>query len=364
MKQKILFMVINMNIGGTEKALLNMISEIPRDKYEVTILMLEKYGGFLNEVPSWVDVKYLDNYSEIKPILNNPPKYTVKEFIKKGNILRGVNIGLSYYSSKLLKDKGVFFKYILKNHSKIPSEYDLAVAYAGPMDFISYYVLNKIKAKKKVQWIHFDVEKIGFNLEFAKKYYIQFNKVFIVSQQGKEKLINKLPELKNNIDVFYNIVPTKLIKELAEIGEGFNDDFEGKRILTVGRLSKEKGQDLSILALKKLVNDGYNVRLYLVGDGNDRERLNTLIKENNLEYYCVLLGSKKNPYRYMRECDIYLQSSRHEGYCITLAEVKCFNVPIITTNFTGASEQMEKYYKGSIVGISSEQIFEGIKKII
>ena len=106
--KKLLFMCINMNIGGTEKALLNMIAEIPNDKYEVTILMLERYGGFLNEIPEWVKVKYLNNYSEIKPILNNPPQNTIKEFIKKGCFIKAFNIAVTYYISKMLKNKKSF----------------------------------------------------------------------------------------------------------------------------------------------------------------------------------------------------------------------------------------------------------------
>ena len=188
MKKKLLFVCINMNIGGTEKALLNMIAEIPKDKYEVTILMLEQYGGFLSDIPEWVKVKYLENYSEIKSILNKPPQSIIKEFIKKGRIIKAVNIAVFYYTSKLLKNKSIFFKYILSNYPKLKDEYDLAVAYAGPMDFITYYVLNKIDSKKKAQWIHFDIERIGFDKAFAAKNYKKFNNIFVVSKKGKRKI--------------------------------------------------------------------------------------------------------------------------------------------------------------------------------
>ena len=72
MKKKILFMVINMNIGGTEKALLTMLSEIDKEKYDVTVLMLEEYGGFLNDIPEWVNIQYLNYYKDIKDIINKP----------------------------------------------------------------------------------------------------------------------------------------------------------------------------------------------------------------------------------------------------------------------------------------------------
>ena len=84
MKKKIVFMIINMNVGGTEKALLNMISEIPKDKYDITILMLEEYGGFLNSIPHEVHVKYLKGYEHIKDMLNSPPHITAINLFKKG----------------------------------------------------------------------------------------------------------------------------------------------------------------------------------------------------------------------------------------------------------------------------------------
>ena len=188
--KKILFMCINMNIGGTEKALLTMLNEIDDSKYDITLLMLEEYGGFLNEIPSFVKVKYVDEYKSIKPFVNEPPKILIKRLIKNKAYLTGLSTLLNYSISKITKNISYYYRYILKNVKKIDEEYDLAVAYAGPMDFITYFVLNKIKAKKKIQWIHFDITKIGFNRKFAERNYKKFDKIFVVSEEGKEKLID------------------------------------------------------------------------------------------------------------------------------------------------------------------------------
>lgn len=362
--KKIIFMCINMNIGGTEKALLNMIAKIPKDKYEVTILMLEEYGGFLSEVPKWVKVKYLEKYFDIKPILNNPPQYTVREFIKNGQCMKALNIAYIYYMSTILKNKNIFFKYILKDYSHVKEEFDLAVAYAGPMDFISYYVLNKIKAKAKVQWIHFDIENIGFDKEFAERNYEKFDKIFIVSEKGKEKLLKVVPNLKEKVQVFYNIVSSRLVKDMSSKNISFDDDFNGTKILSVGRLSKEKGQDLLIEAINRLNKDGYNVKAYLIGDGPSKREYENLINKFGLKEKCILLGSTTNPYPFMKSCDIYMQPSRHEGYCVTLAEARCFNSPIVTTNFTGADEQVIDGETGLITNISSNDIYLAIKRLL
>lgn len=362
--KKILFMCINMNVGGTEKALLNMLNEIDSNEYDVTLFMLEEYGGFLGQIPSFVKVKYFNNYNNIKPFIKEPPQLLAKKLIKDKKYLNGFNTLFSYSVSKISKDITYYYRYILRNYRELDEEYDLAVAYAGPMDFITYFVLNKIKAKKKVQWIHFDITKIGFNKAFAEKNYNKFDKVFVVSEEAKDKLLNLIPSLEKKTEVFFNITPSNLIGSMSRKEKGFDDKFDGLRILTVGRLSKEKGQDLTIPVLRRLLNEGYNVRWYCVGEGADKNNYIKQIKKLNIEKNYILLGSKLNPYPYMKECDIYMQPSRYEGYCMTVGEARCFNNPIVTTNCNGANEQIKNEVTGLICDISEEGIYESVKRLL
>ncbi len=362
--KKLLFMCINMNIGGTEKALLTMLNEIDDSKYDITLLMLEEYGGFLNEIPSFVKVKYVDEYKSIKPFVNEPPKILIKRLIKNKAYLTGLSTLLNYSISKITKNISYYYRYILKNVKKIDEEYDLAVAYAGPMDFITYFVLNKIKAKKKVQWIHFDINKIGFNRKFAKRNYKKFDKIFVVSEEGKEKLINLIPALNNKVEAFFNIISCNLIENMSKNEKSFDDLFDGVRILTVGRLSKEKGQELTINVLARLKNEGYKVRWYCIGDGPEKDNYRNRIKGLDIENDYILLGSKLNPYPFMKDCDIYVQPSKHEGYCITLGEARCFDNPIVTTNFTGANEQIKNEVTGLVCDISEQGIYQAIKRLL
>ncbi|QNF30786.1 glycosyltransferase [Metabacillus sp. KUDC1714] len=357
-------MIINMNIGGTEKALLNMISEIPTDKYDITLLLLEKYGGFLNYIPSGVNVKYLTEYKNIKDLYNNAPNQNIKTYIRQNKFHKAIQLFFSYYLSKLLRNRSTFFNYILKDIQSDDINYDIAIAYAGPMDLISYFVLNKIKAKKKFQWVHFDVSKIAFNADYEYKMYKKFDKIFIVSQQAREKFIKLLPSLKDKTEVIQNIVSQRLIYKEMKSANGFLDNFKGIRILTIGRLTSEKGQDLAIKVLSRLIKNGYNIKWYCIGDGNSRKKYEQLINDYNLKNNFVLLGSDPNPYRYLDECDIYVQPSRHEGFCITLAEAKCLNKPIVTTNFSGAKEQIDHGRTGLIVDINENDIYNGVVKLI
>jgi glycosyltransferase involved in cell wall biosynthesis len=357
-------MLINMNIGGTEKALLNMINEFPLEKYDITILMLEEFGGFLNQIPSEVKLEYFNGYQNIKNILNQPPQFVSFNLLKKGRIIQAFIIIFLHIITKLLKNRSLYFRFLLRKYPKLIDEYDVAVAYDGPMDFISYFVLKKIKAKRKIQWIHFDITKIGFNPKFAIKVYSQFDKIFVVSNEAKKKLVNVVPKLEEKTNVFLNIISAIAIKKHAKIGVGFTDSFNGIRILTVGRLSLEKGQDLAIQAFNRLVREGYNARWYCIGDGNERELYENLIKRYELEDKFILLGATSNPYPFIEQCDIYVQPSRHEGYCITLAEARCLRKPIITTDFTAAKEHICNNETGLLVGIDEREIFNGLVQLI
>ena len=357
-------MVINMNVGGTEKALLNMINEIPRERFDITILMLEKYGGFLDSIPNDIKLEYIKGYEHIKAMLNGSPfKKSLKHF-KTGKAVKGFKIAFIHLLTKIMRERSLFYKYILKDTSVLANKYDIAIAYAGPMDLISYFIAYKVIAKKKVQWIHFDVTKIEFSQQFASKTYKKFNRIFVVSEEGKQKLVNNLPKLVDKINVFPNIISSDLIMEQAENGIGFRDQFDGIRILTVGRLSKEKGQDFIIPILAKLKEKKLNIRWYCVGEGNARAEYEQLIKMYGIEKEFILLGSTPNPYPFMKECDIYVQPSRHEGYCITLGEAKCFSKPIVSTDFTGANEQLADYETGVIVNFDEQQMMFAIKKIV
>lgn len=362
--KKLLFMCINMNIGGTEKALLTMLNEIGSSKYDITLLMLEENGGFLNEIPNFVKIKYVNEYKDIKPLIKEPPKLLAKKLIENKKYSMGLSIFFNYGISKVTNNMSYYYKYILRNIKNIEENYDLAVAYAGPMDFITYFILNKIKAKKKVQWIHFDITKIGFNKKFAEKNYKKFDKIFVVSEEGREKLINLIPALNNKVEAFFNIILCNLIENMSKNEKGFDDSFNGVRILTVGRLSKEKGQDLTINALARLKNEGYNIKWYCIGDGLEKDNYKQRIKNLKLENDYILLGSKLNPYPFMKHCDIYVQPSRHEGYCITLGEARCFDNPIVTTNFTGANEQIKNEVTGLICDSSEEGIYKSVKRLL
>lgn len=361
--KKILFMCINMNVGGTEKALLGLLNSMSPKEYNIKVLMLEAYGGFLDDVPEYVEVEYIKGYDKLKYLLSTPMHYAALQAIKEKKIIKALGYLYIYIRTKAKGDLRFLYKYMLKDYSAMSEKFDVAVAYAGPMDFITYFILEKVQADKKVQWVHFDVSRIKFYKNIGRDFYTRFDKVYTVSKEGREKLVQIVPELIDKTDVFYNVISKDLIMQQAQ-EKGFDDEFDSIRILTVGRLSDEKGQDLCIEAMKILIEKGINAKWYFIGEGKLRCLMEKKIEQYKLKDNVELLGIKKNPYPYMKECDIYVQPSRHEGYCITLAEARCFNCDIVTTDFTGAREQIQQHKKGVVVKSDSYSIYEGIEKVI
>lgn len=362
--KKILFMCINMNVGGTEKALLNLLENIDKDKHEITLFMLEKYGGFLDEIPKEIQVEYLDNYKEMKEVLNIPPLQIIQKDLKRMKFFKA-SMQLYYYmKTKLKGERSEWYKYVLKDTKVLEKQYDIAIAYAGPAEFITYFIAEKVNAKEKYQWVHFDITKISINPKFYEKQLPSYKKIIVVSNEAKEKFEAIFKGLKDKIAVRQNDIPKTKILESAK-DRGFEDNFDGKRILTVGRIAEEKGQDLAIETCKKLIESGENIRWYCIGDGSKKEEYQRKVKSLGIEDSFIFLGTKKNPYPYMKECDIYVQPSKHEGFCITIGEAKLFNIPIITTNFSGAYEQLKDSKQFYIIqNRDSEELKEKIKEYI
>ncbi|GGE30543.1 glycosyl transferase [Pullulanibacillus camelliae] len=362
MQKKLLFMLINLNVGGTEKALLNMLQMLPKD-YQTTLLVLEEKGGFINHLPANIHLKVINEGVALKRLLNQSPYHAARALLKQGAALKAIALLFFYLFSKLFNVRMLYYWYLLRKEAPLKEHYDLAVAYAGPMDFISYFIVKKVKAGKKVQWIHFDIRKIGFDVQLAAQLYQYFDKIYIVSNEAKQHFDEHLPRFKAKTEVFHNVIAKEEIQRLAREAQGFSDPFDGLRILTVGRLSKEKGQDLALETFIKLKDEGYNIHWYCIGEGPLRTELEAVIHKHHLEEQFILLGEQTNPYPFMKGCDLYVQPSRHEGYCMTLAEARCLCRPIVVTAFAGAYEQLLDAYDGWIAQ-NTEDLYRKIKHLI
>ena len=351
-----------MNVGGVEKSLLGLLSTFDMEKYDIHIGLLQKQGGFLSFLPEGVVIHQC--FQDVWDIVNLPPIVTIKTLFKQGHIIEAIVHLYCYLIFKITGDRTFFYKYVLRNEPVIEFVFDEAYAYAGPASMLDFYICRKIKAHKRFGWIHFDILNNGIDKVMSRRFFREYEKIYVVSETAKKIFDAEFPQFAYKTEVCYNIVPTEDIKLLAAKAPTFDDGFTGVRILTIGRLSWEKGQDIAIEALRILVERGYDVKWYYVGEGKLQSICERLAEEYNLTDRVMFLGIHTNPYGYMRDCDIYVQPSRHEGYCITLAEARCFTAPIVATNFAGAEEQLKNFPQSIVTEISAEDIANGITKFL
>lgn len=348
--------------GGVESTLLSLLNVIDRERYEITLMLLEKRGRFLNKLPNDITIKEIEIPEREWGVFFGKKKVLLS-YLKKGKLWK-LPLFIRYnLQNSLTEDRTQNAHYFQKISQTIPvldEEYDLAIDYFGYATFTTFYLAEKVRAKKKVTWLHSILSR--FSPEAFGIWYEKMDQIFACSQMVKDDFLKIFPSIKN-ITTFYNIIEPKKIKEKSNMGVGFDDDFEGIRILTVGRICHEKGMDIAARVYNELIKK-YNIRWYLIGDGSeqDKELVRKEIDKAKVKDF-VFLGIKENPYIYMKQCDIYVQPSRFEGYCTTTNEARIVGCPIVMTDVSGAREQIENGVHGYIVD-SEEELLKAVEKLV
>jgi glycosyltransferase involved in cell wall biosynthesis len=364
-KKNLLFVMPSLAAGGGEKSLVNLLSQLNYDEYNVDLFLFSKNGVFLNLLPSEVNVlKSNENHIIFKDTLKN----SVTNFMKNGHFNLAYSRLMFTIKNKVIKNSAVSEQYTWKYQSQsidmLEKEYDVAIGYLEKSSI--YFVVDKVKSKRKIGWIHTNYSNSGMDNRFDNPYFNQLDHVVTVSQECANALKDNFPQLKNKVKIIYNIVSPKVIYNLSnkEIKDNHLYDRDSTNIVTVARLSDEKGIDHAIKSCKLLVNKGYKVKWNVLGDGNEREKLESLISSHGLNNHFNLLGIRENPYPYIKKADIYVQPSRYEGKSIAIDEAKILGKPIVVTNFKTAKDQIDNGVNGLIVGMSEEEISLGIETLL
>lgn len=336
--KKMLFGITGLTLGGAERVLVDIVNELS-EKYDITIFTLYGKGEFEKELSNNVKlVNMIDkSYNELSRI----------EKLK-------VSFNL------LFNKKAIYKKYIDKG-------YDVEIAFLeGPITRLFSQKNNKTK---KIAWVHNDIGQVfGKNLKakiktkLDKKCYSQYNDVVFVSNDNKEQF-EDIYKINNNKIVIPNYISIKRVLEKSE--DAFGNVFESNEInfLSVARLAEQKAIDRLIKVHSRLIEDGYNHKFYVIGDGPEREKLKSLIENYNVQKSFILLGKKENPYPYMKNCDVFALMSFYEGLPMTILESKILDKPILITD-TAAREAVQDYYKSYIAENSEQGIYDGIKNCI
>lgn len=366
MKKKILFIGITMNCAGSEKSFLSFVNSLDFNEYDADLILAKKEGLFLEQIPKEVRVFEMEDFGEVfKLSSKNAVSLIWNTYIKK-NPLYALDI-LPYFVPMVLSKKKrariatKMWLHLMKKMKPVDTHYDIAVAYWG--DRTMFYMIDKVNADKKITWLHFDYSFPKRDNDIYLPYFEKCDAIVNVSTAVDDALKRELPTLDHKCIVIENINNPSLIEKMSQTGDTFDDDFEGMRILTVGRIADQKGYDLAIPALKRLLDEGYKVRWYVIGASDDDygDYIRSLVKENSVEKDFVFLGTTPNPYKYMKDCDVYAQPSRYEGKPIAVEEAKIMKKPIMSANYLSAKEQLEDGNLGYICDISTDGIYQGLK---
>lgn len=344
----IIIITKKMELGGTEVSLLNTIYELEKYDVKITLALMKKQGILLDKIPKNVEVIEILNDDQNKYFEKISINYNLKLFIKVflAKVLKKINI--SWFYDLLLKK-------IENNNLK---EYDLAIDYHGYGYFGTPYTIEKIKAKKKVTFIH--DEKIEW-LNIVQKWIGKFDKIYCVSKSCRVDVQRLFPKLEKKLDIYRNIIDKDKILALSK------DKIENLpknkiKLLTIGRLEYQKGYDMLIKVANNL--DKNKFIWYIIGDGSLKTTIKNDVKMAGLENNIILLGTKTNPYPYLRQSDIYVQPSRHEGYGIAIAEARCLNKPILATNLDCINEQIENGITGILCDFEEQEFTANIKRLM
>lgn len=356
MKKKRVAIVTNaMMVGGIEKVLAEMLKVIDLDTYDITLWLRAPGGAFTSILPPNMRIKYWgsDDSKQVIFSLFRERKYLslVRKIYYRLQTRASANnwIRREFYTARAMDfcDK---------------ERYDCVIAYQGMSPGVIGTALYRFHADKKIAWIHgedaFPLEEVPF----MEKEYKKFDYVFCVSNSAREIFRDRFNISPCAVGVFYNIVNEA---EVVEKSKYQIEQLKSKSIVTVGRLAKEKGQDMIPHIARLLLDAGYEIYWYVIGDGDLVERIREEIQKFNVEEHVILLGTKTNPYPYIRNCDIYVQTSYAEGWCMATQEAKMLRKPIVTTNIAVMHEQFESGKNGIIADATSpESLFKGIKELL
>lgn len=355
-KIKIAIATHKMVMGGIEKSLIQLVKVLIKRRIEVDVFVEIPGGELYDELAAITRVKNIfEDYSSTFEVVSRHIRHA--EFKKAQSAIHA--LFLNRLNRNPIKAWEATANFLDEPFGK----YDYAFAYGAPVSFSVIFVDKLLCSKRKFVWIHNEVDQISLDIRKYKQIFKNYEKIICVSKGTRATFLKVLPEYENKTFVFYNIIDRDTILKKARDNARL-DGFSGIRLLTVGRLSYEKGQDIIPLIAQRLVKNGYNIRWYCIGEGEERERLEHSIKRLKMESRVILIGNQSNPYPFFKMADIYVQPSRQEGFGITIAEAKCFELPIIVTDFLAAHEQIIDGKTGLIVPFNEKSIYEKITMIL
>ncbi len=344
-KKKILIRIGSLRHGGAEKVLVTFLKNLPEEQYEIDLLLNLYSGKYLPEVPKWINILYLHKG---EMITTNRPHEIPKKAVRV------------LYQGMLKKFPNILYKGKLKN-----KKYDLEfAAIHGMRDEI---LGSPLKNSKKIVWIHNDLSQVkGYTEQEIRKFF-GFDKIMVISEKI-ERLFHSLArneKEKQKIVKIYNPLDTgEFISKADQPVLNYTFETSVPTFISVGTVFPQKGFDRLLKVHKRLLDEGFQHKVLIIGDGYDFENIKKLKSELGVDETAVMLGFTDNPYPYFKNADFYILSSRYEGFPTVLFEALTLKKRIISTEVSGAAEMLNNGELGLLVDNSEDGIYQGMKEAL
>lgn len=341
-KIKILFRLRSLEMGGVPRVVLDLLRNLPKDKFDITLMLNLYQGELTSEIPK--DIKLIVIAKGREQMSKNP-------------IIQKIQLGIRRLKLEIYhKFPSILYAF------KVRDEYDIEVS-PGYAEF-EMVLSSPNKKSKKVGWFHTDVSydkdkaRVQKRIELMKR----FDWMIFGAKQTRQVIEDLYGVSYLNSSVIYNVIK---LSEAREKANAFPINYDTKPVFSsMGRLHSRKGYSTLAKVHKRLLDEGLIHSIAVIGGGNEMQNLQNQCKELGIEKTFLLLDSQKNPWPYIQASDYFVLPSRSESYPLTIGEVMGLHKPIISTNVGGIPEMIDDGVDGVLVNYDEDEIFEAMKKFL
>lgn len=342
MKRKVLFVIESLAGGGAEKVLSVITKHFNYEKYEVTVCPIVDEGVYCEKVK-----RHVTHYI---PIISY-----------EGTLISRLWNRIKYKLIYSYLPLSCVYKWL------VPQDNDVEVAFCE--GFVTKLLSHADSRSKKIAWIHTDLRdnpwpiklSVYQDIDEERKAYSTYNRIVCVSESSHQSFCN-LYGFEDKTITVYNPIDVNDIR--SKVGKKRRGEDGIIRLISVGRLVSQKGYDRLLKVVKRLHDGGYSIHLLILGEGDERKTLEKYVESYDMQSYVSLPGFSLNPYREMSESDLFVCSSRAEGFSLVIAEAMVLGIPVISTYCSGPNELLQEGKYGMLVDNSEEGLYQGIKTLL
>lgn len=357
MNKKIIFVTKALWIGGIETALVNLLNHFDYEKYDVTLLVLRAELDMLERIPPRCRVLVADREKTVsfeRAYTHSRLFHLTEESTNPSSLHKMMMWTVS--AIKWLENR-LYIRYIRKLMRE--EFFDTCIIYS---DVAAETAVRAIHAGKFLMFYHHGAMRHVYHDEIG---YKKCDKIIAVSENQASELKAFVPKYVEKIIVIHNLTAVEGIRKKAAQPTAETFDETKFNIVSVGRVSHEKGMDLAVRACAKLVADGFdNVRWWIVGDGQAMREVQDTIAETHMEDYVITVGMQSNPYPYIRQADLYVQPSRYESFGLTIMEALILDKKVVSTDTFGAREILSRRNDCALCQVDVTLLADTVKKYI